>query len=222
MKPTAPSPRTEIHRKPQRGHYDAATIRSIVDAAFLCHIAFADGGSTHCLPTACWRDGEQLYIHGANNSRLTAALLAGQCAVCITHLDGLVLARSAFHHSMNYRSVVIYGQFAVVEAEADKQAAMAAFLEHVSPGRGALVRTASRAELAGTRILRISLAEAAAKIRNWGVEDDADDMAIPVWAGVVPLSIGAGKLIADSGCEGLPEPQLPTALAVIPEFKEKK
>jgi len=217
MNASPPSPRTEIRRKPQRGHYDPASIHAIVDAAFLCHIAFADQGSTHCLPTACWRDGDFLYIHGANNSRLTAALLAGQCAVCISHLDGLVLARSAFHHSMNYRSVVIYGQFAAVDDEKDKKTAMAAFLEHVSPGRNALVRTSSPAELAGTRILRIPLAEAAAKIRNWGVEDSAEDMQIPVWAGVIPLRCQPGAAQAESGADLYPLPALPAALGKVQE-----
>ena len=212
MKSIAPSARTEVRRKPQRGHYDSTTIQHIIDAAFLCHIAFTDQGCTHCLPTACWRDGEFLYIHGANNSRLTNALLAGECAVCISHLDGLVMARSAFRHSMNYRSVVIYGQFVTVDAEKDKKIAMAAFLEHVSPGRIALVRPPSAAELSGTRILRIPLAEAAAKIRNWGVEDNAEDMNIPVWAGVIPLTMQTGNPQPESGCASYPQPSLPKSL----------
>lgn len=208
----APSPRTRIRRKPQRAHYDMATIRAIVDAAFVCHIAFADREGVHCLPTASWRDGDHLYIHGANNSRLIEALLAGECAVCITHLDGLVLARSAFHHSMNYRSAVVYGRFAEVGAEADKARAMAAFLEHVSPGRGREVRAASPAELAGTRILRLPLHEAAAKVRNWGVEDSAEDMAIQAWAGVIPLACRAAPPQPEEGCAGHRLPALPAGL----------
>jgi nitroimidazol reductase NimA-like FMN-containing flavoprotein (pyridoxamine 5'-phosphate oxidase superfamily) len=214
MQSSAPSARTEVRRKPQRGHYDSTTIEAIVDAAFLCHIAFTDQGCTHCLPTACWRDGEFLYIHGANNSRLTNALLAGECSVCISHLDGLVMARSAFRHSMNYRSVVIYGQFVTVDAEKDKKIAMTAFLEHISPGRIAVVRTPSAAELSGTRILRIPLAEAAAKIRNWGVEDNAEDMNIPVWAGVIPLTTQAGTPQPEPGSASYPLPSLPKALAL--------
>jgi nitroimidazol reductase NimA-like FMN-containing flavoprotein (pyridoxamine 5'-phosphate oxidase superfamily) len=213
MQTTAPSARTEVRRKPQRGHYDSTTIQAIVDAAFLCHIAFTDQGCTHCLPTACWRDGEFLYIHGANNSRLTNALLAGECSVCISHLDGLVMARSAFRHSMNYRSVVIYGQFVTVDAEKDKKIAMTAFLEHISPGRIAVVRTPSAAELSGTRILRIPLAEAAAKIRNWGVEDNAEDMNIPVWAGVIPLTMQVGTPQPETGNASYSQPNLPIALA---------
>jgi nitroimidazol reductase NimA-like FMN-containing flavoprotein (pyridoxamine 5'-phosphate oxidase superfamily) len=213
MQTTAPSARTEVRRKPQRGHYDSTTTQAIIDAAFLCHIAFTDQGCTHCLPTACWRDGEFLYIHGANNSRLTNALLAGECSVCISHLDGLVMARSAFRHSMNYRSVVIYGQFVTVDAEKDKKIAMTVFLEHVSPGRNAVVRPPSAAELSGTRILRIPLAEAAAKIRNWGVEDNAEDMNIPVWAGVIPLTMQVGIPQPETGNASYSQPNLPIALA---------
>lgn len=212
MKTQPPSPRTTIRRKADRGHYDAADIQAIVDAAFVCQIAFTSAGSVHCLPTACWRDGDFLYIHGAGNSRLIDALLAGECSVSITLLDGFVLARSAFHHSMNFRSVVIYGQFAEVTAVEDKARAMHAFLEHVSPGRNALVRPANPAELSGTRILRIALGEAAAKIRNWGVEDSAEDMNIPVWAGVIPLETCAMEPIAEAGCAKFPAPALPLAL----------
>lgn len=208
-----PSPRTTVRRKPDRGHYDAASIHAIVDAAFVCNIAFTHEGSVHCLPTACWRVGDYLYIHGANNSRMISALLAGECSVCITHLDGLVLARAAFHHSMNFRSVVIYGQFAAVDLKKDKKKAMAAFIEHVSPGRNADVRASSDAELAGTRILRIPLHEAAAKIRDMGAIDSPEDMEIPVWAGVIPLTCLPGTPQAEDGCTGYASPWLPAALA---------
>jgi len=209
MSHVAPSPRTEIHRKAQRAHYDVATVHAIVDQALVCHIAFNQGGSVHCLPTACWRDGDFLYVHGANNSRLVNTLLDGECAVCITHLDGLVLARSAFHHSMNYRSVAIYGRFQAVDEVEAKEAAFRAFVEHVSPGRAAQVRLPSRAELAGTRLLRLPLAEAVAKIRNWGVEDSAEDMAIPVWAGVIPLALRAGAPVPEVGGEAYSLPAHP-------------
>jgi len=212
MKPTAPSPRTEIRRKPQRGHYDFATVAAIVDAALICQIAFNEGGSVHCLPTACWRVGNHLYIHGAGNSRLTRTLTGSDCAVCIAHLDGLVLARSAFHHSMNFRSVVIYGRFVAVDETAEKAAALTAFVDHVSPGRAALVRPASAGEMAGTTVLRLSLEEAAAKIRDWGVEDADDDLALAVWAGVVPLQLSASAAQPAAGCCVFPEPALPHAL----------
>ena len=205
----APSTRTTLQRKPQRGHYDAATIAAIIDAALICQIAFHDGDSMHCLPTACWRIGDDLYIHGANNSRLTRTLLTSECAVCISHVDGLVLARSAFHHSMNFRSVAIYGRFIAVDDEAEKLAALAAFVEHVSPGRSKLVRPPNAGELSGTRVLRLSLAEAAAKIRDWGVEDDADDLGQPVWAGVVPICTVAGSAQPAEDCYRHPEPTIP-------------
>ncbi|MBP8134438.1 MAG: pyridoxamine 5'-phosphate oxidase family protein [Zoogloea sp.] len=215
MSQQSPSPRTEVRRKPQRAHHDPATIRAIIDQALVCQIAFNQGGSVHCLPTACWRDGDFLYIHGANNSRLTQTLLEDECAVSITHLDGLVLARSAFHHSMNYRSVVIYGRFEAEDDPDAKAAAFKAFVEHASPGRSAQVRPPSRAELAGTRLLRIALDEAVAKIRNWGVEDSVEDMAIPVWAGVLPLSLRAGPVQPEAGCA---EREPPTPPAFIGFF----
>lgn len=207
-----PSPRTTIRRKPQRAHYDAETIAAIVDEALICHVAFNQGGSVHCLPTACWRDGEFLYIHGANNSRLMQTLLAEECAVAITHLDGLVLARSAFHHSMNYRSVVVYGRFTEVANPEEKAAAFRKFVDHVSPGRSAQVRAASAAETAGTRLARLPLAEAAAKVRNWGVEDDEADLGIPVWAGALPLALRAGRPQPEPDAEARTAPTRPSFL----------
>lgn len=200
MKSTPPSTRAKVHRLAQRAHYDRATIEDIVDAALVCHIAFQHAGSTHCLPTSCWRDGDFLYIHGANNSRMVQALLTEECSLCITHLDGLVLARSAFHHSMNYRSVVIYGRFTEIDAPIEKQKALADFIEHVSPGRSTRVRPPSQAELSGTRVLRISLLEAVAKIRDGGVKDAEEDLAQAVWAGVIPLRLKAGEPEIDPAC----------------------
>lgn len=212
MKQSPPSARTTLNRKPQRGHYDGATIATIIDSALICQIAFHDGESVHCLPTACWRIDDYLYIHGANNSRLTRTLLTTECAVCVAHVDGLVLARSAFHHSMNFRSVVIYGRFAAVDDAAEKQAALTAFIEHVSPGRSAQVRPPNSGELAGTRMLRLSLTEAAAKIRNWGVEDDAEDLDQPVWAGVIPIAAVAGTAQPDQAVSTWPAPVIPAFL----------
>lgn len=211
---TPPTPRTEVRRKPQRADYDPATVAAIVDQALICHIAFSDAGSVHCLPTACWRDGEFLYIHGANNGRLSRALLAGECAVAITHLDGLVFARSAMHHSMNYRSAVIYGRFVAVDDPAAKESALAAFVEHISPGRLAQVRGISPAELAGTRVLRLSLVEAAAKIRSGGPLDAEGDLGRPAWAGVVPLALQAGLPCPEPGTEEHLPPRLPAAIAI--------
>ena len=143
---------------------------------------------------------------------MAQALLVEQCAVCITHLDGLVLARSAFHHSMNYRSVVIYGRFVEITDVAAKRLALAAFVEVVSPGRSGRVRPPSEAELAGTRVLCISLFEAVAKIREGGPKDADEDLAIPVWAGVIPLSLRAGDAQADPDCADFVSPGRPPFL----------
>lgn len=207
-----PTERTTVRRKPSRAHYSAARITEIVDAALIAHVAFNDAGSVHSIPVVCWRLGGALYIHGARNSRMTAALLAGECALSIALVDGLVLARSAFHHSMNYRSVVVYGHFVAVDDEPEQLAAYAALVDHVSPGRSALVRAPDRAELAGTRLLRLSLDEAAAKIRDWGVEDAEADLAWPVWAGVLPLRTLAGEALAESDCGPFPAPAVPAFL----------
>ncbi|MBN3815988.1 pyridoxamine 5'-phosphate oxidase family protein, partial [Paraburkholderia sp. Se-20369] len=166
-----PSPRTRIRRVAHLGHYDRATLDSIVDAAYLCHVAFADAHGTHCIPTACWREGDHLYIHGSNGSRmLKLAATGAPVCVAITHLDGLVLARSAFEHSMNYRSAVIYGTFEAVEGPA-KAAALDTFMERLAPGRSREVRPGSANELAATTVLRIALAEAACKVRTGGPDD---------------------------------------------------
>lgn len=198
--PTAPSARTRIRRIPANAHYDAATVHAIVDDAYVCQVAFTDDeGGVHCIPTVCWRDGEHLLIHGSNGSRLIKRLAGGaQACVTITHVDGLVLARSAFSHSMNYRSVVIYGQFERVD-DADKAAQLDRFMDHVAPGRRAEARPGDANELAATTLLKLSLHEAAAKIRRGGPTDDEPDLALPVWAGVVPIVRVFGEPAADAG-----------------------
>jgi nitroimidazol reductase NimA-like FMN-containing flavoprotein (pyridoxamine 5'-phosphate oxidase superfamily) len=206
---TPPSPRTKVRRKPQRAHYDRGTLEAIVDAALLCQIAFNHDGSVHCLPVNCWHQGDHLYIHGAGNSRMMATLLAGECCVSITHMDGLVLARTAAHHSMNFRSAVIYGQFEEVLDTRLKATALESFIEHVSPGRAALVRAPSPAEIGGVRVLRISLREAVVKIRTGGPVDTDDDLLIPVWAGVIPLRMQAGHPEPETGCAQMDLPDIP-------------
>jgi hypothetical protein len=209
-KTTPPSPRTQIRRVRERGHYDQQTIEAIAQESLICHIAFADDQGVHCIPTACWVKHGHLYIHGSNGSRMIQALMAGEASVTLTHLDGIVLARSAFHHSMNFRSVVAYGKFEKVESESEKMESFKAFIEFLSPGRWPQVRQPSRNELAATTVLRLPLTEAAAKIRNWGVKDDEADMQQAVWAGVIPLSMKAGKPEPDAGCEHMPAPQQPS------------
>jgi nitroimidazol reductase NimA-like FMN-containing flavoprotein (pyridoxamine 5'-phosphate oxidase superfamily) len=184
-----PSARTRVRRIPEYARYDTAAVHAIVDAAFLCHIAFSSADGVHCIPTACWRQDRHLLIHGSNGSRMIKALQSGaEAAVNITLIDGLVLARSAFNHAMNYRSVVIYGQFTAIP-DSEKAAAVAGFLQHILPGRQELIRPGSAKELAATTVLRIALDEAAAKVRVGVPEDDAEDMDWPVWAGVLPLAL---------------------------------
>ncbi len=185
VSPAAPSNRTRVRRVATNAHYDTATLHAIIDDAYLCHIAFSDGNGAHCIPTACWRDGEHLYIHGSNGSRMIKRLLDSESCVTITHLDGLVLARSAFSHSMNYRSAMIYGRFEVVEGQAARHA-METFMEKLVPGRQADVRPGSDKEYAATTVMRIPLDEAACKVRSGAPNDDEEDLSWPAWAGVLP------------------------------------
>lgn len=196
---TAPSARTQIRRSANRSSHDPAVLHAIIDAAWVCHVAFRDDHGVHCMPTACWRVGTHLYIHGSNGSRMVKRLLDQECCVTITHVDGLVLARSAFNHSMNYRSAVVYGRFEAVD-EDGKRPALEAFMEHIAPGRQGEIRPGNDNEYAATTVLRLALAEAACKTRSGPPEDDEDDLHLPAWAGVLPLRETRGAPVADAGC----------------------
>jgi nitroimidazol reductase NimA-like FMN-containing flavoprotein (pyridoxamine 5'-phosphate oxidase superfamily) len=196
---TSPSLRTQVRRAADRARHDSGTLHAIIDAAWVCNVAFADEHGVHGIPTACWRIGNHLYIHGSNGSRMLRRLLEGECCVTITHVDGLVLARSAFNHSMNYRSAVIYGRFEAVD-EAGKRIALEAFMEHLVPGRQRDIRPGNDKEYAATTVLRIGLDEAACKVRGGPPEDDEADRAIPAWAGVLPLREARGAPAPDAGC----------------------
>jgi hypothetical protein len=196
-----PTERTRVRRLAELARYDAATVHAVIDASYLCHIAFVDDKGTHNIPTACWRDGDHLYVHGSNGGRLLRLLAQGvQACVAITLLDGLVLARSAFNHSMNYRSVVIYGQFERVCDDLHKRAALARFMDKVAVGRQAQIRPGNDKEFAATTVMRLALTEAACKVRTGGPQDDDEDMALPVWAGVLPLALQPGEPVADAAC----------------------
>jgi nitroimidazol reductase NimA-like FMN-containing flavoprotein (pyridoxamine 5'-phosphate oxidase superfamily) len=211
MTSSAPSERTRVRRIAELANYDAATLHAIIDDAYLCNVAFHDDKGTHCIPTACWREGEHLYIHGSNGGRLLKLLSQGtQACVTITHLDGLVMARAAFNHSMNYRSAIIYGQFERVDGEADKRASMDAFMDKIAPGRLADVRPGSDKEFAATTVMRIALAEAACKVRTGGPKDDAEDMGIDAWTGVLPLTLERAAPLPQPDC-GMAEPAYVTA-----------
>ncbi len=189
----APSARTRIRRLPDRGRYDFATVAAIVDATMLCTVAFQIDGAVHAIPTLHWREGEHLYIHGAKASRMLKALAHGEACVTIAQADGLVLARSAMHHSMNYRSVVIYGRFEAVTDPDYKLRSLEAFIEGLYPGRWQTLRPINDKELNATTVLRIPLTEASAKVRAAGVKDDEEDLSWPVWAGVIPLHTVPGE-----------------------------
>ncbi len=193
----APSPRTRVRRLPERAHYDADTIAAIVDAAMLCTVAFQLDGAVHAIPTIHWREGGHLYLHGAKASRMLKALTEGEACVTIALADGLVLARSAMHHSMNYRSVVVYGRFEAVTEPAHKLASLRAFIDGLYPGRWDTLRPITEKELNATSVLRIALEEASAKVRDWGVKDDEEDLDWPVWAGVIPLRTLAGEPVTE-------------------------
>ncbi len=191
--------RNQIKRLPQRGRYDRPVIHQILDEGLVCHLGFSVDGQTFVIPTAYGRIDDFLYIHGSPASRMLQSLQSGiEVCVTVTLLDGLVLARSAFHHSMNYRSVVIFGTATLVQAFEQKVEALRSFTEHVIPKRWAEVRQPTRQEILGTLVLALPLAEASAKIRTGGPIDDEADYALPVWAGVIPLSLVAETPLPDT------------------------
>lgn len=195
--------RTKVKRLPARGAYDRETIYSILDEGFICHVGFNVDGHPYVIPTGYARIGDDLYIHGSAASRMLRNLSKGiDVCVTVTLVDGLVLARSAFHHSINYRSVVILGKAELVGDREEKDKVLEAFTEHVIPGRWADIRWPNELEMKATSVLKLPIEEASAKIRTGGPKDDDEDYEMNVWAGVLPLSIKVGDPIPD---EVLPE-----------------
>jgi nitroimidazol reductase NimA-like FMN-containing flavoprotein (pyridoxamine 5'-phosphate oxidase superfamily) len=193
-----PTERTMLKRLPKRGVYDREIVYGILDEGFVCHVGFAVDGQPFVIPTGYARVEDQLYIHGSQVSRMLRTLAGGiDVCVTVTLVDGLVLARSAFHHSINYRSVVIFGNATLVEDRAAKLAALFAFSEHVIRGRWDDVRKPTEQELKATTVLSLSLAEASAKVRSGPPIDDEEDYALDVWAGVLPLKTFASAPIND-------------------------
>ena len=191
--------RTRVRRLPARGVFDRAAIYAILDEGFVCHIAFAIDGQPYAIPTGYARLGDALYLHGSAASRMVRQLSAGlEVCVTVTLVDGLVLARSAFHHSMNYRSAVVLGRARLVTDRDEKYAALRAFTDQVVPGRWAEVRPITEPELKGTAVLALPIEEASAKVRTGPPLDDGDDLTWPVWAGVVPLVMTPGELVPDA------------------------
>jgi nitroimidazol reductase NimA-like FMN-containing flavoprotein (pyridoxamine 5'-phosphate oxidase superfamily) len=187
---TPPTDRVRVRRHAERGRYDRATIDAILDEALLCHLGVVVDGAPHVIPTMYARVGDTVYVHGAMANRALILLRKGSpLSLVVTLLDGLVMARSAFNHSMNYRSVVVVGTATEVIDETEKLAAMAALVEHVAPGRWADTRQPNEVELKTTVILAVSLAEASAKVREGGPIDDPNDLDSESWAGVIPLQL---------------------------------
>jgi nitroimidazol reductase NimA-like FMN-containing flavoprotein (pyridoxamine 5'-phosphate oxidase superfamily) len=192
--------RTRVRRLPKRGAYEFETIHAILDEALICHVGFVVDGAPVVIPTIHWRDGVTLYFHGSAASRMLRSLKNGvDACVTVTLLDGLVLARSAFHHSMNYRSVVVFGKAREVQ-EDEKRHALDSLVEHVVRGRSREVRPPNEIELRQTLVLALPIEEASAKIRTGGPVDDEEDYALPVWAGVLPMKLAvSGEAVADTG-----------------------
>ena len=212
-----PTDRTVPTRSPDRASYDKDLVHSILDEAYVCHLGFVRDGAPVVLPTLFARVGERLYVHGSTGSRPLRA--AGQAdpglEVCltVTHVDGLVLARSAFHHSINYRSVVVHGVAHDVTDLDEKRQALDALVDHVVPGRSADSRPANKKELAATAVIRLDLDEVSAKLRTGGVNDEPEDLALPHWAGVVPVRRTYGRPDADPGLA--PGTELPGYLTAL-------
>jgi len=197
MSGTTPTAKTRLKRLHQRGAHDRATIDAILDAGLIAHVGFVFEGYPVVTPTLCWREGDHVYWHGSSASRMLRAAEGAEVCLTVTHLDALVCARSAFHHSANYRSVMLFGTAAKV-AEAAQAAHLRAFVEGLYPGRWEALRPITAQELKATTTLMMPIDEASAKLRTGGPVDDAEDMDVPVWAGVLPLLTRAGAPEADA------------------------
>lgn len=201
----APTERTKVRRLAERGRYDRETVNAILDEGLVCHLGFAVDGRPWAMPTAYARVDDRLYVHGAPANFALKTLASGiEACVTVTLIDGLVLARSAFHHSMNYRSVMVFGRAERVVDELEQFEAMVALVDHLVPGRSADTRLPTPAELGKTLIVRLPLDECSAKVRTGGPIDDAEDMDLGHWAGVLPLTTTPGVPIAD-GPRAAPE-----------------
>jgi uncharacterized protein len=197
--PYTPTPRTRVVREAERGVYDREIAYTILDEGFLCHVGFVVEGQPFVIPTSYGRKGDALYIHGSAASRMLRNLKESvPVCITVTLLDGLVLARSIFNHSMNYRSVVILGKATLVDQTEEKLEALHLLSEHIIPGRWNDVRQPNEKELKATSVLRVPMEEFSAKVRSGPAIDDEEDYSFPTWAGVVPLEMRAGEPIADA------------------------
>ena len=203
MQPFSPTERSQVRRLPERARYDRETVHAILDEGLIAHIGFQAGGRPFVIPTTYVRIDDVLYLHGSPASRMLRTLETAvpMCAT-VTLLDGLVLARSAFHHSMNYRSVVVMGHAREVDEPAEKARVFDALVEHIVPGRSADARAANDFELRFTKLLALPLEEASVKLRAGPPNDDPEDLEHPAWAGVIPLRLRPDPPLADELCKG--------------------
>ena len=208
--PFIPTARSKARRRGMYAAYDRDSVYAVLDAGLICHIAYVIDRQPFVTPTAYWRDGDRLYWHGSAASRMLRAQATGiPVCLCVTHLDALVVARSAFHHSVNYRSVMAFGAAEVIEDEAEKQAAFQALIERLYPGRWPSLRPLMPQEVKATMVMRMQIEEASAKVRSGQREDEPGDYDWPLWAGLLPLSPRLGAAV--------PDPKLAAGMALPPE-----
>lgn len=195
----APSSRTEVKRLPERGVYDRQTIDAILDEGYVCHVGIVDGRTPVVIPTLYVRDGDSLLLHGSPASRMlrTAKQEGVEICVTVTLVDGFVIARSGMHHSMNYRSVMVYGEAVAITDDEERRRALDLIVDGIVPGQAAAVRPITRSDLKGTTVLRLPLTEASAKVRSGGPHDEPEDYDLPIWAGVIPVHERYGNPIPD-------------------------
>jgi nitroimidazol reductase NimA-like FMN-containing flavoprotein (pyridoxamine 5'-phosphate oxidase superfamily) len=213
-RPLSPTPRSTLHRLRERGRLDRADLDAVIEAGLVCHLGVIIGGGPVVLPTGYGRIGENLYLHGSSGNKSLLSAAGKQVCVTITLLDGLVCARAVFHHSMNYRSAVIFGSPRLVDDPEEKLAALEAVTNHLVPGRWDHARTPTRKELAATAVLALPLDEASVKIRSGGPKDDPEDYDTPIWAGVLPSALAFGPAEPDPALkDGVAVPEHIAALA---------
>jgi hypothetical protein len=207
MSSFVPTPRTQVRRLPKRASYDREQVHSILDSGFLCHVGFAAEGQVFVIPTLYGRADDTLYLHGSAASRMLKSVSSDSVEICVTVtlVDGFVLARSAFHHSMNYRSAMLFGRASLVSDRDEKMNALRLFTDKMVRNRWDEARQPNDQELKATNVLALPIREASAKVRTGGPVDDEEDYALPIWAGVVPVSTNLGQPLADSRLlEGVP------------------
>ena len=193
----APTERVRVRRAHERGHYDAPTVHAILDAMPVCHVGYVFNGAPYVTPTLQWREGDEVFWHGSSASRMLEACEETQVCVTVTIMDGFVMARSAFNHSANYRSVMVLGTARKVTDLEEKEMRLKNFVEGLFPGRWDMLRPMTKQEVKATTVLALPLDEASAKVRTGAPKDDAEDYDLPIWAGVIPMQTIIGAAIAD-------------------------